>query len=426
MSKYFFGARPITKGGNIWAQFCLLHDVEIETLLIDTKEDLKSMDVSISIQTIQHYDVSHIGFLKNLHWDVDLDSLTEFFNALNRIYKNKEIIVGLKVKTPYDGKKRNNNTTTSFRDRIQAVHVDVKADHAEKVKKALKNILQSESFLKRYSIPVRLIPIINVKASPYLQDKVQKCIVQHGQLCQCVNSMACNGIDYLDQKNTKLKQTVRELIIGLPGAHFINVDLNWRKDSYVITYPKKYEEIAQDHIANLGPYLHKAYGDDILSSLPTETQEVIQSTTWDEKTGRPISQLDLELDGILNEDDTLDIVDLTIIKDNDVINTPPRISNSFIPKLDDNTVSTFGESPLISPSSSKDKSERSRFNDTNTTYSDVTIESRVTKMETSFNRMEDLLERIVNFQQNSVLRPPGPADVIMTADSLKEVSAASG
>ena len=113
ISKYFYGARPTSKEGNVWAQFRLLHDTEIETLLVDTKEDLKNMDVSITIQTIQHYEVSHIGFLKNLHWDVDLDSLTEFFNtSLNRIHKNKEIKVGLKVKTPYDGKKRINNSTT--------------------------------------------------------------------------------------------------------------------------------------------------------------------------------------------------------------------------------------------------------------------------------------------------------------------------
>ena len=104
------------------------------------------------------------------------------------------------------------------------------------MKKSLKNILQSQSFKKRYSVPVRLVPIINVKASPYIQDKVRKCIVQHGQLCQCIDSMACIGIDYLDQKNTRLKQTIRELIVGLPGAHFINIDLNWRKDSYAVSY----------------------------------------------------------------------------------------------------------------------------------------------------------------------------------------------
>ena len=51
--------------------------------------------------------------------------------------------------------------------------------------------------------------------------------------------MACVGIDHLDQKNTKLTQTVREMVIGLHYAHFIHIDLNWRSDSYFITFPKK-------------------------------------------------------------------------------------------------------------------------------------------------------------------------------------------
>ena len=79
--------------------------------------------------------------------------------------------------------------------------------------------------------------------------------------------------------NTALKKTLRQLILALPDAHFINVDLNWSNTGYSILYPKKYETAALERIANLGPYLHRAYGDPILVSLPADTQELIHEVT---------------------------------------------------------------------------------------------------------------------------------------------------
>ena len=88
--------------------------------------------------------------------------------------------------------------------------------------------------------------------------------------CKRVNSHTYEGIDHLDQKNKPLKKTLRQLILKLPEAHFINIDLDWSNSSYAIICPKKYKQIAQDCIDNLGPYLHKAYGDPILQSLSIE------------------------------------------------------------------------------------------------------------------------------------------------------------
>ena len=84
-------------------------------------------------------------------------------------------------------------------------------------------------------------------------------------------------------KNGALKQTLRQLIIGLPDAHFININLNWSNFAYAIVYPQKHEKETKERIANLGPYLHKAYGDDILTSFDADMQQLIKETTWDEK-----------------------------------------------------------------------------------------------------------------------------------------------
>ena len=416
LSKYFFGARPRSTGGTIWAQIRIVHNSNIDNIVTDTQQEMKENGCHLTIQTIQHWDVAHLGFLKNLHWDIDVDALADYINrALKRLSRRDDVVVGLKVKTPYDGKKKTSTTSNrpAFRDRIQAIHVDTMAGHREIVSKHLKAIFNSHSFKSRYAVPVRLIPLIDRRDSPYTQDKIRRCIVQHGQFCKCTDSMPCLGIKHLDQKNTTIKKTLREMIVALPDAHFLNIDLNWRKDAYSILYPRKYEEVARDRIANLGAYLHKAYGDAVLSSLPSEMQELIHSTVWDDTTGRPISKLDQELDSILDADDALEFVDLTILKELEPpAATPPPISSRFVPKVDDATVSTFG-TIKDTPQSGKVNQDIALASETITTFSEVTIESRVSKMESSFTNMELLLRTILQ-NQTSGQGPAGSRTVDAT------------
>ena len=180
--------------------------------------------------------------------------------------------------------------------------------------------------------------------------------------------MTCEGIEHLDQQNSHHRKTLRELIVGLPNAHFINVDLNWTGTSYAVLFPTKYEADARDMVAYLGPYLHKAYGDHILPSLPAKTQASIAGTTWNEETGRPVSTLDLELDEIIEEDGAFDFVDLSLLEDT-TDRTPPVISTTFQPKLDDTSVSTFG-GPLTTP---EKRSSTAISMDNTSVMSEVTI-----------------------------------------------------
>ena len=408
MGKYFSGTRPNSDGGTVWCQVRLVHNETIDNILADTRDDLKEQSSFFSIQTIQHWEVASLGFLKNLHWDIDVSALTEYFNKhLRRLNKSEVITLGMKVRTPYDGLKTNkkeNVKKTPYRERCQAIHVECKASHKDLANKHIKTILESTSFKRRYTVTVRLIPPLDRRDSPYTQDKIRKCITQHNQFCKCISSMTCQGIEHLDQMNTKLKRTLRELIVSLPDAHFINVDLNWTGDSYAILFPTKYEAEARDKIAHLGPYLHKGYGDDILPSLPSDTQAVIYSTIWDDKTGRPSSKLDVELDRILDEDDGIDFVDLTLFEETTTPTSPPTISTTFQPKLDDTSVSTFGQ-----PTTSPKRTAAVSLDAEASIMSEVTIESRVSKMETGLGNMEKLLEQILLNQTHNRFSTNGSA-----------------
>ena len=125
------------------------------------------------------------------------------------MHPSSDIEIGLKIKVPYDGRKKEPNTKTSYRNRIQAVHVMTRGSIKQIVSVLIKQMLKSSSFNHRYKCDVRLIHLYDRNSGPYIQDKIRKCITQHGQFCQCVNTRTCEGIEFLDQVNSSLKKTLR-------------------------------------------------------------------------------------------------------------------------------------------------------------------------------------------------------------------------
>ena len=294
--------------------------------------------------------------------------------------------------------KRDSTTNSHYLDWIQAVHVEAVGAHAKITNRLIKHILSTPEFQHRYVCDVRLVPSYDRNSSPYIQDKIRRCIVQHGQFCKCVISNTCDGIEFLDQTNKPLKKTLRQLILGIPDSHFINIDLNWSASSFAILYPKKYEDMARDKIANLGAYLFKTYGDDVLQSLPADTQEFINEVTWDDTTGRPLSKLDRELDDILEVGDALDYVDITHLTTPTERPTIVAASDTFIPQLDTASVSTFGTiSPTARLEVASPVSHDSSLNhDNGTVVSAITVDSRFSSLETSFGNVEEMLRQLVS------------------------------
>ena len=89
--------------------------------------------------------------------------------------------------------------------------------------------------------------------------------------------------------------------------------------------------MATERIANLGAYLHKEYGDEVLKSLPVEVQAQVKDFTWDTDTGRPTSKLDRELDNILKDGEDLEFVDMSLVNKSDERPSSATLSNTFIP-----------------------------------------------------------------------------------------------
>ena len=404
MGKFFHGCRPRSEGGIIWTQVRLMHSEPIDNILADTRTELEEKSGNLSLQSIQHWDVETIGFLKNLHPDVDNESMQSFLlDAVNRLHPGEDrLLIGIKVRTPYDGTKRDPNKKVRFKDRIQAYHVDTQGKTQALVQNYLKQVLSSDDFKLRYTAPVRLVPPFDRRSSPNTQEKVKRCILQHSQFCQSIASLPCQGIPSLGLRNRALGRTLRDLVMGLTESHFINIDMNWSNTNHVVLFPRKYESIAKEKAVHLPAFLHKQYGKRILSSFDAATQQIIEETTWD-KDGHPMSKLDRELDQVLADDDTLDYVDISFFADVDdkasstkpsaIFQPQPTAPIPFIPLVDDTSVSTFGTT-----SPTKKASPPDLHTVAGSTSSDVSMLSRVSKVEEDMSEVKAMLRQLVSVQ----------------------------
>ena len=133
----------------------------------------------------------------------------------------------------------------------------------------------------------------------------------------------------------------------------------------------------------------------ILQSLSIEMQTQIHECTWDEETGRPLSKLDRELDNILETRNELDYVDISLITKEDTRPGDVDASNTFIPELDTNTVSTFGT--VKNKNTEAIGLSKTPITDVDDKFilSGIMLDSRMSKMEEEFSNMTNMLKILV-------------------------------
>ena len=123
----------------------------------------------------------------------------------------------------------------------------------------------------------------------------------------------------------------------------------------------------------------------------------------------------------------MEYVDLTMLATIDERPESLRPPNTFIPDLDNGSISTFGtvktkkkQSPSLSRKRSTDN-----VTDSSTVFSEMTIDtlgSRVTNMETDFSDMKAMLQILVARKSNdsTVAQPPA---ITTAADASQNASA---
>ena len=139
-----------------------------------------------------------------------------------------------------------------------------------------------------------------------------------------------------------------------------------------------------------------------------------------------MSQVDVELDAILAADEQIEFIDLTALKELETTRpSPPLVSNTFVPQLDDATISTFGQvpsQPVVTPQKSGESGDS--VLGAQTCISGITLDSRVSHMEERFSSMELLLKQFYQEFKDRPTKPseePNPPAESAQADSAAQV-----
>ena len=79
LQKYFPKGKPKRGGGTVFTNFLLLHDEEIDDMIIDMKDGMEAFNPKIGKQRVQHHDVVKLGYIMFLTPKIELSRWTEFF-----------------------------------------------------------------------------------------------------------------------------------------------------------------------------------------------------------------------------------------------------------------------------------------------------------------------------------------------------------
>ena len=122
--------------------------------------------------------------------------------------------------------------------------------------------------------------------------------------------------------------------------------------------------------------------------------------------------MDRELDEILEESNQPEYVDISLLTDSSERPLASSPSDTFIPQIDAQSVSTFGTTTpcKLSPDSRNGHTTATlsptSSDDNHTLVSEMTLDSRVSKIESKFDNIESLLQVLVNQKQQSAMAAP--------------------
>ena len=93
LHKYFPRGKPKKGGGTICTNCLILHDEEIDDIILDLKEGMNSSNPKIGKQRVQHHDVAKLGYLMCLTTKVEISRWTEFFEKrVEEMLKEKALL----------------------------------------------------------------------------------------------------------------------------------------------------------------------------------------------------------------------------------------------------------------------------------------------------------------------------------------------
>ena len=103
LQKFFPKGRPKRGGGTVFTNILLLHNENIEDIILDMKDGMTSYNPKIGKQRIQHYNVTKLGYIMCLVTKIELTRWTEFLLERVEAIVQSKVMLAISVAKINDG-----------------------------------------------------------------------------------------------------------------------------------------------------------------------------------------------------------------------------------------------------------------------------------------------------------------------------------
>ena len=307
MKTFFNNINVKPNGGHSWFQIWIGHDEPVDNLLINMKHWSSENDSYMYKKRLQEKYTSKEYWLLWSTERMDPEILKEQIDDITMKIENKKYNLSFNFgMIRKDPKFTNNNQPSKWN---KAMIIEVKREEKEEAYRVLGRIFSTSNNIKILGTEMRMIPVMSSDLPSHTKRKIARMTHKQEQFLSTLVTKPCVYLSEIDYFNTKLKTTLRDMIMNLetlktfdpdgnPMKIFLNVDYsNWHS-SYVLTFPKHLEKEADDFIAQMPAYLQYVYGEEVLYMLTAEGAVKANESKWDEENLCATSNLDLELDAI--------------------------------------------------------------------------------------------------------------------------------
>ena len=352
--KYFQRANPKEEGGKIYTDVYLSHTKPIEEIKGDLSWWLKKEHTDIWEKEIQAESTARLGWLLFSFSGLNIKALCAEISA----------IIGIEIAGRFKPILTDKwDPTIDSKKRLKAIHLECDKKSDRKAKRELSKIYGSTSTDFPLGIRMRLIAEYrDVKGNIHNIKKLANLRGKQAHFCQKLGNELSEDILNLDVMHSKLKMTLREMIMGIqswdanPSNLFHAVNESWKGDRIVFSFTPYHEASAKMIVDGIIPYLRFKYGNDALDFFTPDACLEKDDWAWDDAKKLIHNPLSKDLDDLEGGDADYDFSiygDAVEVEDSmpaGITDNIPQAATNIaqthldrvVQGLDDDSISTLG------------------------------------------------------------------------------------
>lgn len=347
LHKYFPKGKPKRSGGTIFTNCLILHNEDIDDIILDLKEGINSYNPRIGRQRVQHHDVVKLGHMMCLTTKIELSRWTEFFEKRVAEIMKEKVLLALSVSKINDGTSFKDSATTPATNYAKKKKIEPWGIHLETVKSKQVGVKRAVSQIVKkipeemHGMGIRFMPQMRYDMNSAQKQRLRNAMMKHRQVLANLVELKLTDFEDIDSPIGSLEnRTIRHLIMSLKAKNgdslYVAVEKAWNGE-LTVWAKRKCKTEAETCASHMAAWLHKYHGDGVLAKLTPQVQDLVNSVVWRDELPLYPEEAEIEEAGNLKIDWLIDMEDLEIKEKDD---------RSLA--MDDASIASFGEKSWFS------------------------------------------------------------------------------